>query len=54
MPPKLTARHKRIALVAAVVLVGLSTAASAYTGCDKYRFGSQDWWFCISDKDGER
>jgi hypothetical protein len=39
------------------VAVLLSTAAgpaAAYSGCDKYRFGSQEWWFCMSDKDGER
>lgn len=48
---KFTGRHKRMALVAVLILVGLSTTASAYTGCNKYRFGSQGWWFCVSDKD---
>ncbi len=36
----------------------LSLAASqpafAYSGCEHYRFGSQEWWFCMSDRNGER
>ncbi len=51
---KFTGRHKRIALMAVLILVGLSTTASAYTGRNTYRSGSQGWWFCVSDKDGKR
>ena len=54
MTPSLSARLNRIALAVAVLAAALSTSAAAYNGCDKYRFGSQDWWFCMSDKDGER
>lgn len=44
----------RVIGVAGLASLLLATTAAAYNGCDKYRFGSQDWWFCISDKDGER
>ena len=44
----------RLTAVTAILLLALSVSASAYSGCDKYRFGNQDWWFCMSDKDGER
>ena len=40
--------------IAVLLLAACTVNASAYGGCDKYRFGSQDWWFCMSDKDGER
>jgi hypothetical protein len=44
----------RIAATALFLLFIQNQDVSAYSGCDKYRFGSQDWWFCMSDKDGER
>jgi hypothetical protein len=37
-----------------ILIVAFTISASAYSGCEKYRFGSDQWWFCVSDKDGER
>jgi hypothetical protein len=37
-----------------MLTAALSTAAIASSRCDRYPFGSQEWWFCMSENEGER
>ncbi len=43
----------RIAIATAIFVVSFSLGAKAYDACEKYKFGSQEWWLCISSP-GER
>ena len=40
----------RITLVTVILLVGLSSQAAAYVECERYKFGSQEWWQCQSNQ----
>lgn len=47
------AKFLQTVIVAVIITTALSATAKTYSGCDKDRFGSQEGWFCMSDKDGE-
>ena len=49
-----SAPYLRIAVATAMLAAALAGPAAAYPNCDKYPFGSDEWWFCISDNRGER
>ena len=38
---------KRI-ILATILLVAITATASHAGGCDRYPFGSQDWWQCTT------
>lgn len=35
-------------LVVLIFIVGFVLPAAAETGCGHLKFGSKDWWYCIS------
>jgi hypothetical protein len=39
-------------LVAALILISTATVSQATPYCDKYRFGSQEWWICEQGQRG--
>jgi heme A synthase len=44
----------RVWIAAAILTAALSTAATASSRCDRHPFGSEEWWFCMSENEGER
>ena len=42
----------RIAVMTFILLLSITSQASAYAVCDRYKFGSQDWWSCQSSQGG--
>lgn len=43
----------RIAVATALLMLYFSLHAMAYSACDKYKYGSQEWWQCMADQ-GQR
>ena len=43
-----------IRLALALFLLIAGAAGASANRCDQYPFGSQEWWFCMSDKGGGR
>ena len=41
----------RITLIAAMILA-VTASSSLAESCERYRFGSQDWWQCKANQSG--
>lgn len=40
----------RIMITLFIVMLAVSSQANAYAVCDRYKYGSQDWWNCMSSQ----
>lgn len=40
----------RIMITLFIALLAMSSQANAYAVCDRFKYGSQEWWNCMSSQ----
>lgn len=40
----------RIMIALFIVMLSMSSQATAYAVCDRFKFGSQEWWNCMASQ----